>query len=59
MSIICIGDFGNGGIQQYNVANLMNQVIKKKNTQFVLGLGDNIYPFGVKSSEDKQFINKF
>ena len=59
MSIICIGDFGNGGVQQYNVANLMNQVIKKKNTQFILGLGDNIYPFGVKSSEDKQFIDKF
>ena len=59
MSIICIGDFGNGGPQQYNVANLINQVIKQKKTQFILGLGDNIYPFGVKSQNDSQFIDKF
>ena len=59
MSIICIGDFGTGTEMQYKVSKLMNKIINRKKTKFILGLGDNIYPVGVENVKDEQFITKF
>ena len=58
-SILCIGDFGTGNQGQYIVADLLKYLIKKHNCKFILGLGDNIYPNGVKSINDSQFLEKF
>jgi len=58
-SILCIGDFGTGKIGQYKVSNLLNFLIKKFNSKFILGLGDNIYPDGVSSVNDPEFFEKF
>lgn len=60
MSIICLGDFGMGNKDQYEVAELLNYIIKeKKNIKLILGLGDNFYPEGVTSVNDTQFKTKF
>jgi tartrate-resistant acid phosphatase type 5 len=60
MSIICLGDFGTGTTEQYKVAKLIRNIIKKKrNCKFILGLGDNFYPDGVLDKHDQQFISKF
>ena len=58
-SILCVGDFGTGDAGQYEVARLIEYLINKKNTLLILGLGDNIYPDGVYSENDNQFIEKF
>ena len=58
-SIICVGDFGTGEEGQYKVSKLMEYLIEKNRCKFILGLGDNIYPDGVKSIYDQQFIDKF
>jgi tartrate-resistant acid phosphatase type 5 len=60
MSIICLGDFGSGTVEQYKVAKLIRNLIKKKrNCKLILGLGDNFYPDGVLDKADPQFITKF
>ena len=49
MSIICLGDFGSGTIEQYKVARLVRNLIKKtRNCKLILGLGDNFYPYGYR-----------
>ena len=58
-SILCIGDFGTGENGQYIVSDLLKYLINKYKCRFILGLGDNIYPDGVSSTKDKQFIEKF
>lgn len=58
-SVLCIGDFGTGDHGQYKVADLLKYLIEKYKSKFVIGLGDNIYPDGVSSIKDKQFIDKF
>ena len=58
-SILFIGDFGTGNKGQYEVAELLEKLIKKYKCKFILGLGDNISPYGVKSITDQQFIDKF
>ena len=58
-SILFIGDFGSGGDGQYLVSKLLEKLIEKFKCKFIIGLGDNIYPDGVKSIKDKQFLDKF
>ena len=58
-SIVCVGDFGSGDKNQKKVAKLMEYLIKKYNTDLIIGLGDNIYPEGVKSINDDKFIKQF
>lgn len=58
-SILCVGDFGTGEACQYKVSKLIEYLINKKNVLLILGLGDNIYPDGVHSENDTQFIEKF
>lgn len=54
-----MGDFGRGNYGQYAVADAMHTVCQKRVCDFVLGLGDNIYPNGVRSVHDPQLENKF
>ena len=58
-STICIGDFGSGQEIQYRVAQLIKYLNNRLPCELVLGLGDNIYPTGVKSVNDENFITKF
>ena len=58
-SIICVGDFGTGEEDQYNVSKLIEYLDTKSLCNFVIGLGDNIYPGGVRSVKDSQFKTKF
>jgi tartrate-resistant acid phosphatase type 5 len=58
-SILFIGDFGYGNKGQYLVSKLLEKLIEKYKCKFILGLGDNICPDGVKSINDKQFLDKF
>ena len=58
-SILFIGNFGTGNENQYLVSKLLKHLIDTYKCKFVLGLGDNIYPDGVKAIDDKQFMEKF
>lgn len=58
-SILCIGNFGGGDIGQLKVVGLMNYLYTKYKYKFVLGLGNNILPNGVKNKKDNQFKTKF
>lgn len=58
-SIICVGDFGTGEEDQYNVSKLIEYLDTKSLCNFVIGLGDNIYPGGVRNVKDSQFKTKF
>ena len=58
-SILCIGNFGTGRKEQYEVANLLCKLCQSMECKLILGLGNNIYPDGVRSIEDNQFLDKF
>lgn len=58
-SILCIGNFGTGKKEQFEIAELLNYLCDKYNSKFILGLGNNIYPNGVSSLNDKSFTTKF
>ena len=59
MNCIVIGDMGKGTPGQFKVAKAMKQLYQKNRIQFVLGLGDNIYPNGCTSVHDKEFIDNY
>jgi len=65
LKFIALGDMGSGEKEQFKVSKGIERIIKNlknkriKNISFIVGLGDNIYECGVKSSTDKQFKNKF
>ena len=59
MKIICIGDMGHGGKDQMKVSKLIESLMNKYRVEFVVGLGDNIYPSGCKGVTDAQFKKKF
>lgn len=59
LNIIAMGDIGTGEIGQYKVAEGIRNLNNTKPIDFVLGLGDNIYPDGVGFVNDPQFIEKF
>lgn len=43
----CVGDWGNGNEEQYLVGNLLSDMIKHDDIEFICGLGDNFYPNGL------------
>lgn len=59
MFFLCVGDFGAGNKTQYDVAKTMNMLCNHYPIQFIIGLGDNIYPDGVKSVNSKLFLTNF
>jgi predicted phosphodiesterase len=59
LQVIALGDTGTGNEDQLKVADGMAKVCDQAGCDFVLLLGDNFYPNGVKSILDKQFYTKF
>src|SRR5262245_57178103 len=59
VTFVALGDMGHGGIAQAHVAYAMHSVCARDGCDFVLGLGDNIYPHGVSSAHDPVFQDKF
>lgn len=57
--ILVFSDSGNGDATQMKVAEAMVQFCSRNGCHFGLMLGDNIYPAGVRSTDDSQFIEKF
>lgn len=56
---IAVGDTGEGNQDQYDVADVMQQVCADQGCDFVLLLGDNIYDTGVTALDDLQWQEKF
>ncbi|MBA3945388.1 MAG: metallophosphoesterase [Herpetosiphonaceae bacterium] len=56
---LVMGDTGTGTPEQYQVAAAATSISRNLGCDFILGLGDNIYEFGVRSAYDTQFENKF
>ena len=59
VNCLAIGDMGKGTNDQSQVAKMMKKLYKKNKIQFVLGLGDNIYPDGCDSVDDTLFQDNF
>jgi tartrate-resistant acid phosphatase type 5 len=59
VTFVALGDMGEGGEAQTQIAHAMYQVCQQEGCDFVLGLGDNIYPHAVRSVDDLQFQEKF
>ena len=59
VNCLAIGDMGKGTNDQLKVAKMMKKLYKKNKIQFVLGLGDNIYPDGCDSVDDTLFQDNF
>ncbi len=56
---LVLGDWGTGDAFQKRVAQAMAIVAEREHPQFVISTGDNFYPSGVESAEDKQFQTKW
>ncbi len=59
VKFVALGDMGDGGSAQTHVAQAMFSVCQRDGCDFVLGLGDNIYPHSVHSAHDPAFQAKF
>jgi hypothetical protein len=59
VTFVALGDMGEGGDEQTRVAHAMYHVYQQDGCDFVLGLGDNMYPRAVRSVDDPQFRDKF
>jgi len=59
VTFVALGDMGEGGSAQTHVAQAMFSVCQRDGCDFVLGLGDNIYPHAVHSANDPAFQEKF
>lgn len=59
LGLVLVGDTGTGTKDQYEVANGIETYCKVSKCDYVLMLGDNFYPSGVKSQYDTQFKRKF
>jgi tartrate-resistant acid phosphatase type 5 len=57
--ILAFGDSGTGDEIQMKAARAMENFCARNGCHFALMLGDNIYPAGVQSVDDLQFIEKF
>ncbi|MDX2471741.1 MAG: metallophosphoesterase [SAR324 cluster bacterium] len=56
---LAFGDWGSGNDKQKAVAAAMIKKCKAENCEFVVTVGDNFYPKGVRSLADKQWKTKF
>jgi hypothetical protein len=54
-----IGDTGQGNTEQFAVADAMARVCSAHGCDFVLLVGDNLYPSGATSVDDPQWDEKF
>lgn len=59
LAFLVVGDWGAGGRFQRRVAAGMDVVAARNRPAFVLSTGDNIYPDGVDSADDRQWTTKF
>src|SRR5262245_53872605 len=59
VKFVALGDMGEGDIEQIRVARAMYSVCVREGCDFVLGLGDNLYPHSVPSVDDPAFQEKF
>jgi acid phosphatase len=59
VKFLVIGDWGAGGSFQKSIATQMLLKAETEAPQFILSTGDNIYPNGVNSVDDKQWQTKF
>ena len=59
VKFVALGDMGEGDIEQIRVARAMYSVCAREGCDFVLGLGDNLYPHSVPSVDDPAFQEKF
>jgi tartrate-resistant acid phosphatase type 5 len=59
VTFVALGDMGNGSSAQRDVAHAMWRVCQQEGCDFVLGLGDNIYPSSVSSVHDPAFQANF
>src|SRR5215831_14462000 len=59
VTFVVLGDMGTGSLVQSHVAHAMLRVCQQEGCDFVLGVGDNIYPHGVDAVDDAQFQAKF
>lgn len=59
INFFVIGDWGNADTNQRNVANAMVNEAIKHPIDFIMSVGDNFYPHGVKSIKDPQWKNTF
>ena len=59
VKFVAVGDTGHGNDAQFQVASAIKSKCAQAGCDFVLLLGDNIYPSGVSSVDDDQFQTKF
>lgn len=59
LDFFVIGDWGKGDNNQRNVANAMAIEATQKPIDFIVSVGDNFYPHGVRSINDKRWKNTF
>jgi acid phosphatase len=59
VKFLVIGDWGAGGSFQKSIATQMLLKAEAETPQFIVSTGDNIYPNGVTSADDKQWQTKF
>jgi tartrate-resistant acid phosphatase type 5 len=59
LHFIAIGDVGKGDAGQWAVAGAMTETCQRRGCDFVLFLGDNLYPSGAGSPTDPIFDEKF
>jgi len=59
-SFLALGDWGRGGDRrQTAVARAMAQAAAEVRSRFVISVGDNFYPAGVRSADDPQWKTSF
>lgn len=59
MRFLVLGDWGTGGVEQRDVAASMVRTASEYGCDYVISVGDNIYPNGVASADDEQWKRKF
>lgn len=59
INFLVIGDWGTGGSLQKSVADAMAKTARAEPIDFILSVGDNFYPKGVSSIDDKAWKTKF
>ncbi len=59
-SVFVIGDWGRKGeFYQQKLANTMGKVAERIEPEFIISTGDNLYPNGVASVQDPQWMSSF
>lgn len=59
VNFLVFGDFGTGSSSQKSMAATMRRYCATASCDFVLGMGDNFYPAGVKSVDDSKWKTHF